>query len=67
MSEQDLHLSYNGDSGSLSSESEENIEAPVLIIDDSNFNIESIKLMLKQMCIASNSAINGIEGLEKVK
>ena len=44
--------------------SEDNLEAPVLIIDDSNFNIESLKLMLKKMNIASNSAINGVEGVK---
>ena len=62
-----MNLTFNGDSGSLTEESEESIESPVLIIDDSNFNIESVKLMLKQMNITSNSAINGIEGLEKVR
>ena len=38
--------------------------APVLIIDDSNFNIEAVKSILKQMKIDSNSAFNGFEGLK---
>ena len=44
----------------------DNMDALVLIIDDSNFNIESLRMMLKKMKIASNSAINGIEGFRQV-
>ena len=48
---------------SFSNMSSEAEDAPVLIIDDSNFNIEAVKQILKQMKVDSNSAFNGVEGL----